>query len=40
MQRITLVGAEAFGDEVGQTRVGELDEAARGHAVGRAQVIR
>ena len=29
-----LVGAEAFGDEVGQTRVGELDEAARGHAVG------
>ena len=29
-----LVGAEAFGDEVGQARVGELDEAARGHAVG------
>ena len=29
-----LVGAEAFGDEVGQARVGELDEATRGHAVG------
>ena len=29
-----LVGAEAFGDEVGQARVGQLDEAARGHAVG------
>mgnify|MGYP006977838241 CR=1 FL=1 len=29
-----LVGAEAFGDDVGQTRVGQLDEAARGHAVG------
>ena len=29
-----LVGAQALGDEVGQARVGELDEATRGHAVG------
>ena len=29
-----LVGAEALGDEVGQARVGELDEATRSHAVG------
>ena len=29
-----LVGAQTLGDEVGQARVGELDEATRGHAVG------
>ena len=34
-----LVGAQAFGDQVGQARVGQLDEAAGGHAVGHVREL-